>query len=60
MEKKQGEIFVLNGERYICTEGSNCSDCDLFGNRCWRYIETTGSCVDHYRKDDTDVIFKRL
>lgn len=60
MEKKQGERFVLNGEIYICTEGSSCFDCDLLGNRCWRYIETTGNCVGHYRKDNTDVIFKRV
>lgn len=57
MERKIGEIFEHNGERYQCLEGTGCHKCDF------NIDEDTCGIENPYctgRSDKKDVIFKKL
>ena len=64
MERKIGEIFEYNGEWYQCVEGNSCKKCTFDGKKCYLYYDGTddqiGECCYDRRKDNKDVIFKKL
>ena len=57
MERKIGEIFEYNGEWYQCVEGNGCENCAFCERKCYNPI---GDCCADRRKDNKDVIFKKL
>lgn len=64
MEWKIGEIRQVNGEWYQCVEGNSCKNCAFDGRKCYLYYDGTddqiGECCYDRRKDNKDVIFKKL
>ena len=50
-------IFFNDGNCYQCIEGVNCADCGLKPDSelCKRFF-----CKDYTRKDNTNVVFKKL
>ena len=63
MERKIGEIFEYNGEWYQCIVGNGCENCAFNGRKCYIFTENNdpiGDCCADRRKDNKDVIFKRL
>lgn len=63
MERKIGEIFENNGEWYQCVEGNGCENCAFKGRKCYLKGGTDdpiGECCYDRRRDDKDVIFKKL
>lgn len=64
MEWKIGEIRRVNGEWYQCVEGNSCKNCAFDGRKCYLYYDDTddqiGECCYDRRKDNKDVIFKKL
>lgn len=62
MEWKIGEIKQVNGEWYQCVEGENCEKCVFDKKKCCTSIidDTIGHCEDSERKDNKNVIFKKL
>ena len=64
MEWKIGEIRQVNGEWYQCIEGNSCKNCAFDGRKCYLYYDGTddqiGECCYDRRKDNKDVIFKKL
>src|SRR5699024_830041 len=59
MERKIGEIFEYNGEWYQCMKSNTCNDCAFYRNSCGS-ITGKGFCGHDFRKDATNVIFKKL
>lgn len=63
MECKIGEIFEYNGEWYQCIVGNGCENCAFYERKCYTIIDNnlpTGNCCANRRKDNKDVIFKKL
>ena len=58
-EWKIGEIRQVNGEWYQCMKGNTCNDCAFYRSSCGS-LNGKGSCRYNYRKDATNVIFKKL
>lgn len=58
-ERKIGEIFEYNGEWYQCVKGNTCNDCAFYRSSCGS-LNCKGSCRYNFRKDATNVIFKKL
>ena len=61
MERKIGEIFKLNGQKYQVIE-SKCGDCDgcIFYEHvpfCIKHDKKIGNCCKEDRKDKTHVQF---
>lgn len=59
MERKIGEIFEHNGEWYQCVKGLGCNECIFPSIECYLKTEI-GYCSPNVRKDETQVVFKRL
>ena len=59
MERKIGEIFEYNGEWYQCMKSNTCKDCAFYRSSCGS-LNGKGSCSYNFRKDATNVIFKKL
>lgn len=60
MERKIGEKFELNGEKYVVTpEVSDCSGCVFMFPECSTRRGILGYCNKHAREDERDVIFKK-
>ena len=63
MERKIGEIFKYNGEWYQCIKGNSCKNCAFNKRKCYIIIDNgdpIGDCCADRRKDNKDVIFKKL
>ena len=63
MERKIGEIFEYNGEWYQCIVGNDCENCAFNERKCYTVVDNDdpiGDCCDDRRKDNKDVIFKKL
>lgn len=63
MERKIGEIFELGGEWYQCIIGNYCVNCAFNERKCYTVVDngdTIGDCCADRRKDNKDVIFKKL
>ena len=63
MERKIGEIFEYNGEWYQCIVGNGCWDCAFNKRKCSTVVDKgdpIGDCCADRRKDNKDVIFKKL
>ena len=63
MERKIGEIFEYNGEWYQCIVGNDCENCAFNERKCYTVVDngdTIGDCCADRRKDNKDVIFKKL
>ena len=61
MERKIGEIFEYNGEWYQCIVGNGCKNCAFYEIKCYNdNNDPIGDCCTLKRKDNKDVIFKKL
>ena len=61
MERKLGEIFTYNEERYQVVKGSLCNSCAFIKNgSCYLLNELLGPCDCTKRSDKTNVIFKKI
>lgn len=63
MEHKIGEIFEYNGEWYQCIVGNGCENCAFNERKCYTVVDDDdpiGDCCADRRKDNKDVIFKKL
>ena len=63
MERKIGEIFEYNGEWCQCIVGNGCENCAFSGRKCYLVVDNgdpIGECCADRRKDNKDVIFKKL
>ena len=63
MERKIGEIFEYNGEWYQCIVGNDCKNCAFNERKCYIVVDNgdpIGDCCADRRKDNKDVIFKKL
>ena len=63
MERKIGEIFEYNGEWYQCIVGNGCDNCAFNESKCYTVADNgdpIGDCCADRRKDNKDVIFKKL
>ena len=63
MERKIGEIFEHNGEWYQCIVGNDCENCAFNEKKCYTIVDNgdpIGDCCDDRRKDNKNVIFKKL
>lgn len=63
MEWRIGEIFKYNGEWYQCIVGNGCENCAFYERKCYGvtvYKDPIGDCCADRRKDNNDVIFKKL
>lgn len=62
IERKIGEIFEYNGEWYQCIVGNGCENCAFNGIKCYTIADKDpiGDCCADRRKDNKDVIFKKL
>ena len=63
MEQKIGEIFEHNGEWYQCIVGNDCENCAFNERKCYTVVgngDPIGDCCDDRRKDNKNVIFKKL
>lgn len=63
MERKIGEIFEYNGEWCQCIVGNDCENCDFNERKCYTVVDNgdpIGDCCVDRRKDNKDVIFKKL
>ena len=63
MERKIGEIFERNGEWYQCIVGNNCGNCSFNEMKYYSVADngdSIGECCADRRKDNKDVIFKKL
>ncbi|WP_287677121.1 hypothetical protein [Bacteroides sp.] len=60
MERKIGEIFEFAGLMLQVEEAKNgsCDGCYFSDKKCFE--KRTGECVDDFRSDNTDVIFKDI
>lgn len=61
MERKLGEVFTYNEERYQVVKGSLCNSCAFIKNgSCYSLNELLGPCDCTKRSDKTNVIFKKI
>ena len=63
MERKIGEIFEHDGEWYQCIIGNGCKNCPFNERKCYTIVDNgdlVGECCADRRKDNKDVIFKKL
>ena len=65
MEKdwKVGEIREVNGEWCQCIVGNDCENCAFTERKCYNFTvnnDPIGNCCGDRRKDNKDVIFKKL
>lgn len=63
MDWNIGEIKQVNGEWYQCVEGNNCGNCSFNGRKCSTIVDNgdqIGDCCSDRRKDNKEVIFKKL
>lgn len=62
MERCIGEVFELAGRKLEVekAERGSCTGCDLLNENCFDQREVTGECIDDFREDNTDVIFKKI
>lgn len=63
MEWEVGEIRQINDEWYQCVEGENCEKCSFHKKGCNTFNldnNPIGYCEDKERKDNKNVLFKKL
>lgn len=62
MEWKIGEVFELAGRKLRVEKAKHgsCDGCSLLNGNCFDKRKVTGECVDEFRDDETDVIFKDI
>ena len=64
MERKVDEIFYFNGVKLKVVDIKNkfyCDECYFYHfGFCVKNKGMIGSCIYNYRKDKTNVIFKRI
>lgn len=62
MERKIGEVFELEGRKLKVekAERGSCTGCSLLNKNCFDKRKVSGECVDEFRDDETDVIFKDI
>ncbi len=62
MERKIGEVFEFDGKKLRVEKIKNgsCTGCYLYDKSCFNNKGVTGECVDDFREDNTDVIFKEV
>ena len=63
MERKIGEIFEYNGEWCQCIVGNDCENCAFNERKCYTVVDNgdpIGDCCADRRKDNKDVIFKKI
>lgn len=60
MERKIGEVFEFVGRKLKVEKAKNgsCDGCYFLDRKCFE--SKTGECVDDFREDNTDVIFKDI
>ena len=60
MVRKIGEVFELEGRKFRVEKAQpgSCTGCSLLDRTCFDKRSVTGECVDEFREDNTDVIFK--
>ena len=62
MERKIGEIFVFEGRKLKVEKAKprSCDGCSLVGQCCLEKRIVTGECIEEFRDDETDVIFREV
>lgn len=63
MERKIGEVFEYEDEWYQCIVGNDCENCAFNERKCYTVVDNgdpIGDCCADRRKDNKDVIFKKL
>lgn len=61
MEWKIGEIRQIDNEWYQCIVGNGCKNCAFYERKCYNdNNDPIGDCCAQRRKDNKDVIFKKL
>lgn len=62
MVREIGEIFELEGRKLKVEKAQpgSCTGCSLLNRTCLDKRSVTGECVDDFREDNTDVIFKEI
>lgn len=62
MERCIGEVFELAGRKLEVEKAQpgSCNGCSLLNETRFDKREVTGECVDEFRDDNTDVIFKDI
>lgn len=62
MVREIGEVFELEGRKLKVEKAKpgSCDGCSLLNENCFDQREVTGECVDEFRDDETDVIFKKV
>ena len=62
MVREIGEVFELEGKKLKVEKAQpgSCTGCGLLNENCFDKREVTGECVDEFRDDETDVIFKEV
>ena len=62
MERKVGEVFEFEGRKLKVEKAkpNSCTGCGLLNENCFDKRAITGECVDEFRDDETDVIFKDI
>lgn len=62
MERKIGEIFTYKGKTYQVVPGYGCENCGFKDLRCnmRTFSEVRGTCDSSMRKDNNNVIFKKV
>ena len=60
MVREIGEVFEFEGRklRVEKAQPGSCTGCSLLNRTCLDKRSVTGECVDEFRDDETDVIFK--
>lgn len=57
MERKIGETFYYNGDKYVVTPASKGCDGCAFNSSMYDCFLGAGDCTEHQREDNNDVIF---
>lgn len=62
MVREIGEVFELEGKKLKVEKAQpgSCTGCSLLNQTCLDKRSVTGECVDDFREDNTDVIFKEI
>lgn len=62
MVREIGEVFEHEGRKLRVEKAKHgsCDGCCLLNGNCYDKREITGECIDDFRDDETDVIFKEV
>lgn len=57
MERKIGEVFEYDGQKYKVSADGGCAFCDFMSDTCERSKSVRGECAGRLRKDGKGVVF---